>query len=273
MRVAIIFCLAFFSAAILASDHGEQEAAPAPDPEKVWAELAAGNKRFVAGRPMIRDVVKARTEVAKGQSPRVIVVACADSRVSPELLFDETLGGLFVVRTAGNIADKIALGSMEYAAEHLGSTVLLVVGHESCGAVGAAASGDKMPSKNLDAIVNKIEPALKESRKAGLTGDMLAAKGIELNVRQSVRDILKDSEILSKRAAEGKLTVIAAVYKLASGEVVRLKEEPAAPTKSEEKETKEKDEKEKKEKEKDAAKAVKDKKSETDKKSEKPAQP
>ncbi len=195
--------------------------------EKIWSDLIAGNRRFVEGKAQVREVIKTREELVGGQQPKVIVLGCADSRVSPELVFDKNLGELFVVRTAGNIADKVALGSIEYAAEHLHCSVLLVLGHEKCGAVGAAASGEKMPSKNLEAIVERIEPALKRPRKAGLTGDMLVALGVETNLHQSVRDILKESEILRKAHASGELTIVKAVYKLATGEVARVSDESA----------------------------------------------
>src|SRR6185295_11820438 len=115
----------------------------------------------------------------------------------------ENLGDLFVIRTAGNIADKIALGSIEYAVAKLKSSVLVVMGHDKCGAVKAALSGDKMPSKNLEAIVKQIEPAVKETKKAGLGGDLLVQRAIEANISHSADDIIKQSEILQKAVADG----------------------------------------------------------------------
>lgn len=190
-------------------------------PDEIWADLVEGNRRFVSGKSKTRPLVAAREELAKGQHPQVIVLGCADSRVSPELVFDKNLGELFVVRTAGNIADPIALGSLEYAAEHLHSKVLVVLGHEKCGAVAAAASGEKMPTANLDAIVKKIFPVI-EKYTLCAQGDQLLGLAVEANVAQSARDIVADSPILQKEIAAGELTVIRAVYKLKSGEVYRL---------------------------------------------------
>jgi carbonic anhydrase len=190
--------------------------------ERLWIELLAGNRRFIEGKPSPREYVNTRQELAKGQFPRVIVLGCADSRVGPELVFDKNLGELFVVRTAGNIADPVALGSIEYAVEHLHASLLVVLGHEKCGAVAAAAAGGKMPTQNLEAIVKKILPALKPLQQGGATGDLLTSLGVEANARLCARDLVKNSEILRHEYEEGKLMIIPAVYRLASGEVTRI---------------------------------------------------
>lgn len=201
------------------ADHKEEKKLITP--EDIWADLMEGNRRFVTGKPKSRPLVAAREHLAGGQHPQVIVLGCADSRVSPELVFDKNLGELFVVRTAGNIADPIALGSLEYAAEHLHASVLVVLGHEKCGAVAAAASGAKMPTPSLDAIVKKIYPAI-EKYTICAQGDQLLGLAVEANVKQSARDIVAESTILQKELAQRKLTVITAVYKLKTGEVYRL---------------------------------------------------
>lgn len=189
--------------------------------EKIWPDLMEGNQRFVSGRTKPREVVQLRHTLAQGQHPKVIVLTCSDSRVAPELLFDKNLGDLFVVRAAGNIADPIELGSIEYAVEHLGSTLLVVLGHEKCGAVTAACSGEKMSTSNLQAIVDKISPAVAQA-KTYVKADGLLDAAIRENVHQSVRDVLANSEVLRHAHEEGKLSVIEAVYKLDTGEVVRL---------------------------------------------------
>jgi carbonic anhydrase len=213
--VCALMCLVSLTGAV-AADHAKFEG--------VWADLVAGNKRFMAGQCGTRDVVKARQGLTEGQSPKVIVLGCADSRLSPELIFDKNLGEIFVVRSAGNIADKIGLGSIEYAVEHLHSCVIVVLGHEKCGAVAAAAEGGKMPTDNLKEIVKRIDPALKEHRKAGLEGALLAAKGVESNAKLSAAELLKNSPILKKEVAAGKVKIVTAVYHLGSGEVVRVAE-------------------------------------------------
>ncbi len=196
--------------------------APAPaSADQIWGDLMEGNRRFTNGTTQTYEVVKLRHTLANGQHPRVIVLACADSRVAPEFLFDKNLGDLFVVRAAGNIADSIELGSIEHAVEHLGSTVLVVMGHEKCGAVTAACSGDKMPSANLQALVDKIAPAVTQAKSYSKPTDLIPAAILE-NVHQSARDVLANSEILREAVHSGKLTIAEALYHLDSGEVVRL---------------------------------------------------
>ncbi|MEQ1604125.1 MAG: carbonic anhydrase [Pyrinomonadaceae bacterium] len=207
------------------SDEKTAGKSPVKDPKvvanEIWAKLSAGNKRFMAGKHTTVNYAAARKTLVKGQQPEVIVLGCADSRVPPEFVFDKNLGELFVVRDAGNIPDKVSLGSIEYAVEHLHAKALLILGHESCGAVAAAVSGEKMPSANLSAIVDSISPAF-EGSKACIIGEPSNLSCVELNVKQSSEDILSRSPILKKAVKEGHLAVIRAVYKLETGEVVRL---------------------------------------------------
>jgi carbonic anhydrase len=195
--------------------------AEAQSAERIWAELLAGNKRFVAGKTKVREYGPLRSKLAGGQHPRVIVLACSDSRVPPELLFDKTLGDLFAVRAAGNVADAIGLGSIEYAVEHLGSSLLVILGHQKCGAVTAACSHEKMPTENLQAIVDKIEPAVEQATHYAKP-DALVAAAIEENIHQSAKDVLGNSAVLRQALKEGKLSVIEAMYNLETGQVIRL---------------------------------------------------
>lgn len=195
--------------------------APLPPTDKIWANLMAGNQRFVAGKTHAYAVVSLRRELASGQKPHVIVLSCSDSRVAPELVFDQSLGDLFVVRTAGNVADPVGLGSIEYAVDHIHSPVLVVLGHQKCGAVTAACSGEKMPSRNLDAIVDKINPAVTKAKTYAKSDDLIES-AIKENVHQSAQDLLTNSAIVRDAVKAGKLTIIEAEYQLASGEVVRL---------------------------------------------------
>jgi len=179
-----------------------------------------GNQRFREGKEIPRELVRRRVELANHQSPEVIVLACSDSRVSPSLIFDKNLGELFVIRTAGNVADRVALGSIEYAAEYLQPSVLLVLGHEHCGGV-AAASGKKLPSPNLESIVDRIRPAV-DRVKGGAEGDELLRLAERANVHQSASDILRNSALLQQKVWDGKLAVIKAIYQLSTGQVIRL---------------------------------------------------
>ena len=189
--------------------------------DEVWSKLSQGNKRFMAGKHTTVNYAAARKTLVKGQQPEVIVLGCADSRVPPEFIFDKNLGEIFVVRDAGNIPDKVSLGSIEYAVEHLHVKALLILGHESCGAVAAAVSGEKMPTSNLTAIVDSISPAF-EGSKTCIIGQPSNLSCVELNVKQSSDDVISRSPILKKADKDGELSVIRAVYKLETGEVVRL---------------------------------------------------
>jgi len=190
-------------------------------PEEIWQDLMAGNARFAAGKPAARDLVGARAKTATGQHPYVIVLCCADSRLSPELIFDQNIGDLFVVRTAGNVADPIALGSMEYAVEHLGSRMLVVLGHAKCGAVSATLSGEQMPTPNLTALVEKIRPGI-DRLKNLVQGDTLMNLAVEANVHHSAADVIEESPIVRHEVATGKFAVAKAVYDLSTGVVRQL---------------------------------------------------
>jgi carbonic anhydrase len=196
-------------------------AAPAQSADAIWADLMAGNARFVAGKTHPGSSIARRKKLASGQHPQTIVLACSDSRVSPELVFDQGLGDLFVIRAAGNVAGPVGLGSIEYAVAHVHSTLLVVLGHQKCGAVEAACSGDKMPSSNLEAIVDKINPAVTKAKTYAKSDDLLES-AIKENVHQSATDVLANSEILREAVKAGKLTVIEAEYELEGGAVVRL---------------------------------------------------
>ncbi|HET9178556.1 MAG TPA: carbonic anhydrase [Terriglobia bacterium] len=188
--------------------------------DEIWTDLMEGNRRFREGKEAPRELARRRAELANHQNPRVIVLACSDSRVCPSLIFDKNLGDLFVIRTAGNVADCVALGSIEYAAEYLQSRVLLVLGHEHCGGV-AAAAGKKLPSSNLQSIVDRIRPAF-DSVKGKASGDKLLRLAERANVHQSASDILRNSALLQQKVSDGKLSVIKAIYQLSSGQVIRL---------------------------------------------------
>jgi carbonic anhydrase len=186
--------------------------------DRVWAKLAAGNKRFISGKTVSHNYVSQRHAVAKGQQPKVAVLSCSDSRVPPEILFDQGLGDLFVVRSAGNSADPLGIGSLEYAVEHLGSVVIVVLGHQNCGAVKAACSGEKMPSANLDAVV---QPILSSCAAGGKHGNDLDFE-VRDHVHRSAESLLANSEILKHAKDEGKLSIIEAYYELDTGRVIRL---------------------------------------------------
>jgi carbonic anhydrase len=205
-----------------ANAHMRAVGAQSASAESIWADLMEGNRRFVSGKINTVAVVPLRESLVKGQMPKVAVLACSDSRVSPEILFDKSLGDLFVVRSAGNIADAIGVGSIEYAVEHFGASVLVVLGHEKCGAVMAACSGNKMPTANLQAVADKIWPAVTRAKIHAKPDELVEAAILE-NVHQSATNVLTSSDVLRHFLHDGKLTVFEAVYELGSGKVRQLR--------------------------------------------------
>jgi carbonic anhydrase len=189
--------------------------------EEVWERLLSGNQRFVAGNPMRRDTVNRRSAVLAGQQPQVVVLSCSDSRTTPSLVFDQGLGDLFEIRTVGNVADALAMGSIEFALEHLPIRVLVILGHERCGSVAAAASGQKMPTANLQAMVDKIAPAISKVKGDPKTQEFLRAAE-EANVLHCAVDLLANSSIVLREGAAKNVEIIKAVYSLQTGQVRRL---------------------------------------------------
>lgn len=182
--------------------------------------LMDGNKRFVTGKTNSPDLSAARKkDLVSGQKPSAIVVTCSDSRVAPEHIFNQGLGDIFVIRTAGNVLDPVALGSIEYAAEHLHTRLLVIMGHEQCGAVAAAMSVSGKPEGNIGAILAKIMPAVEKAKATGGTKADIMNKAIRENIILSHNVILKQSPILKHLAETGELQVVEAVYHLGSGKV------------------------------------------------------
>lgn len=210
-------CMAILIACSLAA---AAQQSPAASADQIWADLAAGNQRFVQGKTASQDFPAQRKALTKTQHPRVAVLSCSDSRVPPELVFDTGLGDLFVVRTAGEVDDPQSIGSLEYAVEHAGSSVIVVMGHESCGAVTAACSGGKSESQNLDAVLAPIVPECsKKDPKSSQNIDL----SIHEHIHQVAQDLLMKSTILKEAVAEGKLTIVEAYYSLDTGEVTKLR--------------------------------------------------
>lgn len=181
--------------------------------------LVDGNNRFRAGNFAVKDLSSTRREDLKknGQKPFAVIVSCSDSRVPPELLFDQALGDLFVVRVAGNIVDPVATGSVEYAVEHLGSPLIVVMGHEKCGAVKATVEGGEAPG-SIGSIVAKIKPSVDKVKASGITGDELAEKSADENIKAVMAELEK-SPVIKHLVEKGKLTIVGAKYHIGAGKV------------------------------------------------------
>ncbi len=182
--------------------------------QEVLDRLAAGNERFVADKldGMLQNSSR-RDDLTSGQDPWAIVLSCADSRVVPELAFDSGLGELFVLRVAGNVANSSTIASIEYAVAHIGTPVIVVMGHESCGAVTAAIGGGDN-GYNLNHLLAHINPAIHAC------GDnATVTEVVKKNAELTVDELQARSSIIRNAVVEGKLKIVPAYYELGSGKV------------------------------------------------------
>lgn len=197
VRLVMFVCLC-------GSASAAEESAPAIDAEGALAQLQEGNTRFVSqnvssGKPN----ASRRAATAQAQHPVAIIVGCADSRTSPEIIFDQNIGDLFVIRTAGNLVDDYALGSIEYAVEHLGARLVVVLGHARCGAIAAAVASDKAPG-HIGNIVRDIFPAVQAAHDD--EGDILVnatRKNVDLVAAKISRDMTLKGLVNQVRVIEG----------------------------------------------------------------------
>ncbi len=189
--------------------------------------LQAGHRRFLSSARPAGDLSQRRREdLTHGQRPLAIVVACADSRVSPELLFDAGLGEVFVVRLAGNVINDSALASIEYAAAHTGASLCIVLGHSSCGALTAAAEhpAEQKLTENMRALLGRLEPSVERARSGGRKGAELVTAAIRANALRAVAEARSRSGLLRGLEKEGRFALLAAVYDLPSGDIQWLDE-------------------------------------------------
>lgn len=204
-----------------ADPHGHS-AVQGPSAAEALIDLKAGNARFAAGEPAHSQQGTARRkELVSGQKPGAIVLSCSDSRVPPELVFDKGLGEVFVIRVAGNILGAAQVASVEYALEHLGSRLIVVMGHESCGAVKAAVTtpvGTSAGSHDLDFLVSDIQHGL-DGDLAHDASDKKLRKPVMKNVDAVARRLVQRSRIVRKLVEAGEVQVVSAIYSLETGKV------------------------------------------------------
>jgi carbonic anhydrase len=206
-------------AAAAPSGHGHGPADPRQEPQTALNLLVAGNAAFVSGRGRPADLGSSRRgEVAKGQKPYAAILGCADSRVPPEHLFNAGLGDLFIVRDAGNVADEMAVASIEYAVAHLGTRLVVILGHSACGAVKAACA-DAQDTPAVISLVARIRPAVAEAQRAGAIGADLPDKAMLRNAALQKRQLLERSAFLREQVEGRQIRLVTAVYQLESGTV------------------------------------------------------
>ena len=184
--------------------------------EQTLKDLLAGNERFVSRKSIHpNQSVERRTEVVKGQRPSAVILGCSDSRIPPEIIFDQGIGDLFVIRVAGNIIDDAIMGSMEYAVEHLHVQLIVVLGHQKCGAVEATVKGGHAPG-HIGTLAQAIQPAVEKARSQ--SGN-LVENAVRIHVERMVQELKSSKPILAEAIHKGELQIVGARYDLESGRV------------------------------------------------------
>jgi carbonic anhydrase len=191
-------------------------------PQQALHRLIEGNERFIRGEAKHGSISEqAFARLRAGQKPFAVILGCSDSRVPPELVFDQGFGDLFVIRIAGNVIAPGVTGSIQYAHRHLGTSLLVILGHEDCGAVKAALAARFYRAKHPERIrqlVSLISPGLKQIDPMQLATRQLRA-GVEANVRWSMRQLVRTPEIQQARREKRDILIVGAVYELSTGRV------------------------------------------------------
>jgi carbonic anhydrase len=220
MKKTLAIALALGTSLFAAFGTASAKEAGGVAPDVSLERLSRGNARASAGKALRPHQNRARRkELATGQQPFAVVVSCSDSRVPPEIIFDQGLGDLFVVRVAGNVVDDTALGSVEYAVEHLGSRLVVVLGHERCGAVKAALDGGE-PHAHVASLVKAIQPAVEKVKDA--EGDKLDL-AVRANVSRVVDQLRASEPVLKEAVEKGDVKVVGMRYDLDSGKVEEVR--------------------------------------------------
>jgi len=193
-------------------------------PADVWREMVRGNERFVRGEPLHpRQDVERRTELSLGQAPHAALFGCSDSRLSAEIIFDKGLGDLFVVRNAGQVISESVVGSLEYAVSVLNVPLIVVLGHDACGAVSAAIDSVKPNAAPLPphiaSLTDKIVPAVRRAAVISNGNPDPIDVGRE-HLRDTIAELIASSELISDAIAAGTLAVVGANYRLTEGTAI-----------------------------------------------------
>ncbi|BBX75929.1 carbonic anhydrase 2 [Mycobacterium shinjukuense] len=196
---------------------------PTTNPVAAWKALKEGNERFVAGKPEHpSQSVDHRASLAAGQKPTAVIFGCADSRVAAEIIFDQGLGDMFVVRTAGHVIDSAVLGSIEYAVTVLNVPLIVVLGHDSCGAVNAALAAindGSLPGGYVRDVVERVAPSILLGRRDGL---QRVDEFEDRHVHETMANLMSRSRAIADRVAVGTLAIVGLSYQLADGRAVLL---------------------------------------------------
>lgn len=223
----LLLCLVFFLAFGMALSVRPAQpgvAGKGMSPDQSLQLLLEGNKRFVESKLQAcgENMDKKRRELQKGQRPHAVVLSCSDSRVPPEIIFDQGLGEIFVVRVAGNIADPAVLGSIEYAVGHLGTSLVMVMGHDECGAVVSSFESGSNAEGNIGLILEQIAPSVRKAKESGKSSKALIDAAIDNHIEATASSLRRLSPVIAGMEKSGKVRLVKARYKLGTGEVVIL---------------------------------------------------
>jgi carbonic anhydrase len=191
-------------------------------PKDALELLVQGNQRFIENKQQDKNLSEMREALKNNQQPFTAILGCSDSRVAPELIFDQTLGDIFSVRLAGNVACRKAIGSLEYSCKYLGSKIIVVMGHSNCGAVKAAC--DNFEEGNITEIIKLLQPAVSEETttldpERNSKNSQFVANVCFFNVKKQIQNIINQSDILRDLLDKKQIGIIGAVYNFASGQV------------------------------------------------------
>jgi carbonic anhydrase len=221
-KILICVLTVYITFSALAATH---EIIKGISPDDAMKMLLNGNKRFASSQPQHpHQSIDQRIKTAKqGQKPFATILSCSDSRVPLEIIFDAGIGDIFVIRNAGNVVEKVALGSIEYSIEHLGSKLIVVLGHTKCGAVTAVVNKDQVGG-NMTGFTDKIKPAVAKTRAdhKDLAGEALILESTKANVRKSIEDIIRSSRDVSELVKTGKIKIVGAIYDVEKGTITKL---------------------------------------------------
>ena len=212
-----VLAVTMAAAAIVLAQASTKESQAAMTPAAALAELQDGNARFVSGKLENRDWNAKVIATASGQHPYAAVVGCMDSRAPGEIILDQGIGDIFVLRSAGNVIDTDVLGGLEYATKVVGAKLVVVLGHTDCGAVKGAIEGVRLG--NLTALLAKIQSAVRDSGRGSAKDPAYVTKVTEKNVRDSIGEIKARSSILRELSASGKIGIVGGMYDVSTGKV------------------------------------------------------
>lgn len=229
LSCSLITCCGFANAAV--NQTMTQTKQEQMSPKQALLRLKEGNQRFLTNTQVTRDYLKQAHESSFGQFPYAVVLNCMDSRSVPELIFDQGLADLFTLRVAGNVLNTDILGSMEYATKAVGSRLIVVLAHTSCGAVSGACSGVKLGhlTNTLDKISQVVQPTIKETALNNCASPKLVDAIAKANALQVVKEIQEKSPIIAELIKNKQLGIVAGLHDIKTGQVYFFEEERSVP--------------------------------------------